>query len=87
MVDSAAPSEMEMIAETIRKDCRSNFDALDKDRERNGTFTEWLEIGPLFQSMGVEFETHDEFLELYNATTKTETKKVTDVKVDKELFI
>ena len=87
MVDKAAPTEMDIITETIRKDARANFDALNKDCARDGTFTEWLEIGPLFQSMGIEFSTHDEFLELYNATTQTETKKVTDVKVDKDLFI
>ena len=60
---------MELINYELRKDALDNFDELDKEK-KEGVFTEWLEIGPLFMSMGIEFESHAEFLELYNSTTK-----------------
>ena len=87
MVDSAAPTEMELVNQELKRDAHENFDALTKERERDGTFTDWMEIGPLFQSMGLEFETHAEFLELYNSTTKQDIKVIADVKVTRDLFV
>ena len=40
------------------------------EEKKEGVFTEWLEISPLFQSMGIEFENYEEFIELYNSTAK-----------------
>ena len=72
MVEGAPPSEMELINQELRRDAQDNFDALDNAEKKEGFFTEWLKISPLFMSMGIEFETHAEFLELYNSTTKQE---------------
>ena len=69
MVDTAPPTEMELINYELRKDALENFDALDKEK-KEGVFTEWLQISPLFMSMGIEFENAEEFLELYNGTAK-----------------
>ena len=87
MVDSAAPTEMELVNQELKRDANENFDALTKERKRDGTFTDWMEIGPLFQSMCLEFETHAEFLELYNSTTKLDVKVIADVKVTRDLFV
>ena len=87
MVESATPTDFELITQSLTKDARENFDALDKEQKRDGVFTDWLDIGPLFQAMGIEFETHDEFLLLYNATTKQEVKSISEIKLTKDLYV
>ena len=53
----APPTELEKINYELRKDALDNFDVLSKDRKKT-IFTDWMEISPLFMSMGIEFETH-----------------------------
>ena len=56
-MDIAPPTELEKINYELRKDALENFDALGNDRKKT-VFTDWMEISPLFMSMGIEFETH-----------------------------
>ena len=82
----APPTELEKINYELRKDALDNFDALSKDRKKT-IFTDWMEISPLFMSMGIEFETHWEFLDLYNETARIRVEEISEVVLTRELFV
>ena len=82
----APPTELEKINYELRKDALDNFDVLSKDRKKT-IFTDWMEISPLFMSMGIEFETHWEFLDLYNETARIKVQEISEVVLTKELFV
>ena len=82
----APPTELEKINYELRKDALDNFDVLSKDRKKT-IFTDWMEISPLFMSMGIEFETHWEFLDLYNETASISVQEISEVVLTRELFV
>ena len=85
-MDIAPPTELEVINYELRKDALENFDALGNDRKKT-VFTDWMEISSLFMSMGMEFETHWEFLDLYNETGDTAVKEISEIELTRELFV